>query len=325
MKKAVVLDARAVNPGDLSWEPLEKLCEVTYYDNTTEEQKWERLADAEVVLTNKVVIDEQVFERFPNIRYVGVCATGYNVVDLKAASEHGVVVTNVPAYSTNAVAQHTFALMLDLTSKITLHDQSVKAGDWIRSEDFCYWKSPLDDLEGKTLGICGFGSIGRRVARIAQAFGMHVMVYTQHPGNYLSYVGPNLRFADFSSMLAYSDIVSLHCPLTKETERIIRKETIAKMKDGAYLINVARGGLVDEQDLADALASGKLAGAGVDVVSAEPMKVGNPLLHAPNILITPHVAWASKASRKTLIDRIAANVGAWISGSPQNVVNRKEG
>jgi glycerate dehydrogenase len=321
LKKAVILEADAVNPGDLSWEPVESVCDLTIYDQTDEQTKWDHIGGAEIVLTNKVIIDEEVFRRFPSIRYVGVCATGYNVVDLDAARRRGIVVTNVPSYSTASVAQHTFALMLDLLSKISLHDASVKAGDWTRSKSFCYWKAPVDDIEGKVLGICGFGSIGRRVSEIAQAFGMKVIVYTQHPGNYLSFVGPSLRFADLTSMLSFSDIVSLHCPLTDDTKELIRRETIRRMKDGAYLINVARGGLVNEQDLADALGSGKLAGAGVDVVSDEPMKADSPLLSAPNILITPHIAWASRASRKCLIDRIASNIGAWVSGAPQNVVS----
>lgn len=321
MKKAVLFEAAAVNPGDLSWEPLENVCDLTLYETTTEKEKWDRIGDAEIILTNKIIIDEEVFRRFPQIRYVGVCATGYNVVDLEAAKKRGIIVTNVPSYSTESVAQHTFALMLDLASKITLHNESVRSGDWIRSETFCYWKAPVDDLDGKVLGICGFGNIGRRVAKIAQAFGMKVIVCTKHPANYLSFVGPSLRFADLSSMLTYSDIVTLHCPLTDETTELIRKETISRMKDGAYLINVARGGLVNEKDLADALKSGKLAGAGVDVISKEPMKADNPLLSAPNILITPHIAWASRNSRKVLIDRIASNVGAWVSGVPQNVVS----
>lgn len=321
MKKAVILEADAVNPGDLSWDPVKSVCDLTIYDQTDEQTKWDRIGDAQIVLTNKVIIDEAVFSRFPSIRYVGVCATGYNVVDVEAARRRGIVVTNVPSYSTGSVAQHTFALMLDLLSKITLHDESVKAGDWIRSKSFCYWNAPVDDIEGKVLGICGFGNIGRRVSEIAQAFGMKVIVYTRHPANYLSFVGPSLRFGDLGSLLSFSDIVTLHCPLTDDTKEMIRKETIDRMKDGAYLINVARGGLVNEQDLADALKSGKLAGAGIDVVSAEPMRKDNPLLQAPNILITPHIAWASRESRKCLIDRIASNIGAWVSGVPQNVVS----
>lgn len=321
MKKAVILEADSINPGDLSWEPVESVCDLTVYGQTDEQSKWDRIKDSEIVLTNKILIDEEVFRRFPSIRYVGVCATGYNVVDLEAAKRRGIVVTNVPSYSTASVAQHTFALMLDLLSKITLHDRSVKDGGWIRSNSFCYWEAPVDDIEGKVLGICGFGNIGRRVAKIAQAFGMKVIVYTQHPANYISYVGSSLRFADLSSMLSFSDIVTLHCPLTDDTRELIRKKTIDRMKDGAYLINVARGGLVNEQDLADALKSGKLAGAGIDVVSSEPMQPDNPLLTAPNILITPHIAWASRASRKCLIDRIASNVAAWVSGVPQNVVS----
>lgn len=321
MKKAVLLEAEAVSPDGLSWEPVQNLCDLTIYPNSTEEEKWNRIGDAEIVLTNKIKIDEATLDRFPKIRYVGVCATGYNVVDLDAARRRGVTVTNVPAYSTSSVAQHTFALMLDLASKITVHDESVKRGDWIRSEVFCYWNEPVTELEGKILGICGFGSIGRRVAQIAQAFGMKVMVNTAHPSQYLNSIGPSLRFADFGSMLHYSDIITFHCPLTKETEQIVRRENIERMKDGVLLINVARGGLVNERDLAEALRSGKVAGAGIDVISEEPMKPDNPLLHAPNILITPHIAWASREARTRLIGCVASNLAAWLSGAPQNVVN----
>ena len=285
--KAVILEGNAVNPGDISWEPVTSLCETVIYENTLDEEKWERISGCEIVLTNKVAIDEAVFSRFPEIRYVGVCATGYNVVDLEAAGRHGVVVTNIPAYSTDSVVQHTFALLLELTSKISMHDRSVKAGDWTRSLAFCYWLDAPVELAGKTMGIYGFGNIGRGVAKVAEALGMHVLVYTRHPEKYSAFQKDTLRFVSEEELFTASDVLSFHCPLTPETKNLVRAETIAKMKDGVILLNVARGPVVNEADLASALESGKVSGAGVDVISTEPMKPDDPLLHAKNRIITP--------------------------------------
>lgn len=320
-KKAVILESEAVSPGDLSWAPVTDLCDTVLYGNTTEAEKWDRIGDAEIVLTNKVVIDEAVFERFPGIRYVGVCATGYNVVDLEAAARRGIPVTNVPAYGTDSVAQHAFGLLLDLASKITMHNASVKAGDWSRVETFCYWKAPIIEISGKTLGIYGFGSIGRTVAKIAESFGMKILVYTAHPEKYTDYANEQLCFTDEETLFRTSDMITLHCPQTEQTTELIRRENIEKMKDGVILINVARGGLVNEQDLIDALKSGKIGGAGLDVIGKEPMRPDHPLLQAPNLLITPHIAWASLEARARLIDIVAANLKGWMDGAPQNVVN----
>ena len=324
MKKAVILEAAAVNPGDLSWDPVAELCDLRMYDNTTEETKWERFQDAEIVLTNKVVIDASVFERFPSIRYVGVCATGYNVVDLDAAAARGITVTNVPAYSTDSVAQHAFALLLDLAGKITMHDESVRDGDWVRSETFCYWKAPVIELAGKTIGIYGFGRIGRTTARIAKSFGMKVLVFTEHPDKYRDYEDDSLQFTDEDTLFRTAHVISFHCPLTEDTREIVCRDTISRMRDGVMLINVARGGLVCEKDLAEALKSGKVAGAGLDVVSEEPMRADNPLIGAPNLIITPHIAWASKEARERLIGTVANNLKGWLEGKPVNVVNCRE-
>ncbi len=321
-RKAVILEAAAVSPGDLSWEPVTDLCDTVIYDNTTETQKWDRIGDAEIVLTNKVIIDEKVFEKFPGIHYVGVCATGYNVVDLEAAARRGIPVTNVPAYSTDSVAQHTFALLLDLASKVSMHDASVKAGDWSRVETFCYWKAPIIEIYGKTLGIYGFGNIGRTVAKIAKSFGLRILVHTEHPEKYQEYADAQLQFTDEESLFRQSDFITLHCPQTERTTKLIRRENIEKMKRGVILLNLARGGLVDEQDLIEALESGKIGGAGLDVIESEPMRADHPLLQAPNLLITPHIAWATLEARARLIDTVGANLRAWMNGTPQNVVNR---
>lgn len=320
-KKAVILEAAAVSPGDLSWAPVTALCDTVLFDNTTEEEKWDRIRDAELVLTNKVIIDEAVLAQFPSIKYIGVCATGYNVVDLDAAAKRGIPVTNVPAYSTDSVAQHTFALLLDLASKITMHAQSVKNGDWTRVNTFCYWNAPIIEIHGKTLGIYGFGHIGKEVAAIAKCFGMRVLVYTAHPEKYRSYEDSRLQFTDADTLFRNSDFITLHCPQTKETTGLICSETIEKMKQGVILINVARGGLVNEQDLAGALKSGRIGGAGLDVIGHEPMQPDHPLLEAPNLLITPHIAWATIEARTRLIETVGANIRAWMEGAPQNVVN----
>ncbi len=322
--KIVVLDGYVLNPGDISWAGFKEIGEVTVYDRSEPETVVERIGDAEVILTNKTVIDRGVIEKCHGLKYIGVNATGYNVVDVAAAREAGIVVTNVPAYGTDAVAQFTFALMLELCNKVGLHSRSVASGDWIRTEDFSYNLAPLIDIKGKTLGIIGFGSIGSRVAQIAMAFGMNVLVNsrTEKPLLETSYIsGSRICWVDRETVLKEADIITLHCPLFPETERLINRESIAMMKDGAMLINTARGGLIAEQDLADALNSGKLAGAALDVVDKEPMAADNPLISAKNVIITPHIAWASVEARERLIGIAVENLKAYLAGNPCNVVS----
>ena len=318
--KAVYLEEGAVSRGDISLDPITSIMETRVYKNTTEADKYEHIGDAEVVYANKIIFDDDTFDKLPNLKYIGVCATGYNVVDVEAASRHGVTVTNVPAYSTESVAQLTWGFILELAGKISMHNDSVHRGDWIRSETFCYWNAPVVELAGKTIGIVGFGNIGSRVAEIALAFRMNVIVSTAHPEKYKD-ADPRIRFASLDELFSESDVITLHCPMTKDTEGIIRKENISLMKDGVILINVSRGGLVVEQDLADALIEGKVAGAAADVVTAEPMLEDNPLLTAPNMVITPHIAWASVEARMRLIDTVAANVRGFLEGNPVNVVS----
>ncbi|MBQ8914522.1 MAG: D-2-hydroxyacid dehydrogenase [Lachnospiraceae bacterium] len=316
--KAVLLEGDAVNHNDLSWEPLTKLIDTKIYANTTEQDKYEHIGDADVLFVNKIKMDEEVFERCPNIRYIGVCATGYNVIDIEAAKRHNVTVTNVPAYSTDSVAQLTWGLILESVCHISRHNESVHNGDWIKSEIFCYWLAPVTELTGKTIGVVGYGNIGRRVCEIAKAFNMNVLVNTSHPEKYTD---DKVLFTDIDTLFEKADIVSLHCPLTADTEKIINKSNINKMKDGVIIINVSRGGLVDEADLASALKSGKVAAAGVDVVSVEPMKEDNPLLDAPNMTFTPHMGWASVDARKRLVDIVANNFKAFTEGRKENVVS----
>ncbi len=322
--KIIVLDGYVLNPGDISWAGFEELGEVTVYDRSEPELVVERIGDAEVILTNKTVIDKAVIEKCPCLKYVGVNATGYNVVDVTAAKEAGIVVTNVPEYGTDAVAQFTFALMLELCNKVGLHSRSVASGDWIKTKDFSYNLAPLIDIKGKTLGIIGYGSIGSRVAQIAMAFGMNVLVNsrTEKPLPAVSAIsGSHISWADRKTVFKESDIITLHCPLFPETEKIINKESIVMMKDGAMLINTARGGLIQEQDLADALNQEKLAGAALDVIGSEPMAADNPLLSAKNIIITPHIAWASVEARERLMGIAVENLKAYLAGEPCNVVN----
>lgn len=318
--KAVYLEEGAVNRGDISLEPVTSLMETVVFTNTTEENKFEHIGDAEVVYTNKIIFDKETFDRLPNLKYLGVCATGYNVIDLEAAKRHGVRVTNVPAYSTESVAQLAWGLILECADRIGLHNESVRAGDWIRSENFCYWLSPVMELAGKTLGIIGYGNIGRRVAEIGLAFHMHVLVYTAHPEKREGNGAASLRFVSLDEVFREADVISLHCPLVPETAELIRKENLEKMKKGVVLINVSRGGLVNEADLAEALRSGRVAAAGADVVAAEPMAADNPLFGAPNICITPHMAWASVEARRRLIGTVADNCRAFLRGEEQNVI-----
>ena len=314
------MEEGAVNQHDISMAPISDVVETTFFENTTEDNKFEHIGDSEIVFTNKVIFDEETFSKLPNLKYIGVCATGYNVIDLDAARRHNVVVTNVPAYSTESVAQLTWGLIIESVSHIGKHSESVKRGDWVKSEVFCYWIDTMGELAGKTIGIIGYGNIGRRVAEIALAFNMNVLVYTAHPDKYKT-ADFRIKFVSFDELLSQSDIVSLHCPMSNETDRLIRRENIDKMKDGVIIINVSRGGLVDEKDLAEALESGKVSAAACDVVSVEPMRADNPLLKAKNITITPHVAWASREARIRLIDTVASNVRAYLDGQKLNVVS----
>ncbi len=322
--KAVYLEEDAVNKGDISMEPITSLMETRFFHNTTEADKYEHIGDAEVVYTNKIIFDEETFARCPKLRYLGVCATGYNVIDLDAAGRHGVTVTNVPAYSTESVTQLTWGFILECASRMSLHNDSVHRGDWIASESFCYWLAPVTELAGKTLGIVGYGNIGRRVAEVAKAFRMKVLIFTAHPEKYEKMKSQSVsgtpEFVSFEELLRRSDVITLHCPMTRETEGMICRENISRMKDGVILINVSRGGLVNEADLAEALSSGKVAAAAVDVVSSEPMKADNPLLGAPNLMITPHMAWASVEARTRLVQTVADNCRSWLEGKGQNVL-----
>ena len=318
--RIVILDGSAANPGDLSWTPIAQLGELVVHDFTQPEQTIPRLQGAQVALTNKTVLNEAVFAACPDLRYVGVLATGYNVVDLAAARVRGILVTNIPAYSTDSVAQFVFALLLELCSKVALHDQAVRDGEWARANQFCFWKAPLVELAGKTMGLVGYGNIGSAVARIALAFGMQVLACTPHPEKAASLSG--VAFASLDEVLAQSDVVSLHCPLFPSTEGIINKDTIAKMKDGVKIINTSRGPLIVEEDLKEGLNSGKVSGAAVDVVSTEPIREDNPLLGAKNMIITPHIAWAPRESRQRLMDIAVDNLRQFVDGKPQNVVNR---
>ena len=316
--KIVILDGHAVNPGDLSWDCLKQFGDVTVYEYTEEHQITHRIGDAEIVMTNKTPLTEDTFARCPNIRLVCVLATGYNVVDCEAARNRGIPVCNVPDYGTAAVAQFTFSLLLEICNAVGHHNDAVHNGDWQNSPYFCFWNTPQMELAGKTLGIIGFGRIGRAVGRIAKAMGMEVIAYnrSRHPEG--EEIG---EYVELGTLLARADIISLHCPLTAENAALINKNTIGKMKDGAILLNTARGGLLSEQDVADALRSGKLRYAAVDVVSKEPIDPNNPLLAAPNCIITPHMAWAPIEARQRILDCTVRSIEGYLAGKPVNTVN----
>ena len=317
--KIVILDGSALNPGDLSYDCIRQFGEMTLYQRTdSEEEAIQRIADSEIVVVNKVPLTENVLSACPNIKLICVQATGYNVVDCEACAKRGIPVTNVPSYGTAAVAQFTIALILELCHQIGLHNQSVHRGDWVKSSTFCYWLTPQTELAGKTIGIVGFGRIGRAVGQLAKAFGMQVLAYSRSETGAGGEIG---EYVDLDTLLRRSDIVSLHCPLFPATEKIINADTLSKMKDGAMLINTSRGGLVDEAALAQALNSGKLRGAAVDVVSQEPMQADNPLLNCEKCIITPHIAWAPVESRKRLLDCVVENIRCFLADTPQNVVN----
>lgn len=315
--KLVILDAHTANPGDLSWTPLEALADCVIHDRTPPAEVPERIREADAVLLNKAVLDARSIAAAPRLRYVGILATGCNTIDLAAARERGLVVSNVPGYSTPTVAQHAFALLLELTNQAGLHSADVRHGGWSRSPDYCYWLSPQVELAGRTLGLVGLGQIGRAVARIGQAFGMRLLAHRRD----MSGTPPEgVEYAPLDQLFAESDAVSLHCPLTPETQGLVNAERLARMKPTAFLINTSRGPLIVEEDLAEALHGHRLAGAAVDVLSTEPPPPDNPLLTAPNCLITPHLAWASAAARRRLIDIAAGNLRAWIEGRPVNRV-----
>lgn len=310
--KIVVLDGHTENPGDLSWAELEKLGELTVYDFSEQAEAAERMADAEIVLTNKTVITREMIESHPHLRMIGVLATGFNVVDTVAAAERHIPVCNVPSYATDAVAQYTFALLLELCHRVGAHNQAVQEGRWTQGREFCFWDYPQIELSGKTMGLIGYGRIGKAVERIARAFDMTVLHTT-----------PSGREGSVSldEVLRQSDVISLHCPLTKENRHLISHETIAKMKPGVLLINTGRGPLVDEAALREALLNGHVAGAAMDVTEQEPIPADSPLLGLDNCLITPHIAWAAKEARQRLMNTVVENVRAFLQGSPVNVVN----
>ncbi len=315
--KIVILDAYAANPGDLSWDEFAALGELTVYDRTAQEDAAARIGDAEVVFINKVRLTDEIFAACPNLKLVSILATGYNIVDLAAAKRRGITVCNVPGYSTRAVVQMTFALLLEICQQVGLHSGAVHTGRWQTCPDFCFWDRPLIELDGKTMGIVGYGAIGSAVGTVAQALGMKLLVTARHERP----VPEGARFVSLPELLAQSDVVSLHCPQTAENARMIDAGALAQMKDGAILLNTARGGLLDEQAVADALRSGKLLAAGMDVVSAEPIRADNPLLTAPNCFLTPHIAWAPLETRRRLQAISAENLRAFLTGKPQNVVN----
>lgn len=315
--KIVHLEGNAVNPGDLSWEVLNQFGDVTVYERTDPKDAVARIGDAEIVLINKTPITAQLLDQCPNLKLVCVQATGYNVVDCDAAKARGVLVCNVPAYGTNAVAQFTFSLLLELCNRVDHHDKLVHDGKWCQCPSFCFWDTPQMELAGKTIGIIGFGKIGRAVGKIANAFGMKVLAYNRSRCPEGEAIG---QYADLDTLLKNSDIISLHCPLTPENTGLINSDVIAKMKDGAILLNTARGPLLNEQDVADALVSGKLRAAAVDVVSSEPMLPDNPLLTAPNCIITPHMAWTPVESRQRIIDSTVNSIQGYLNGKPVNTV-----
>jgi glycerate dehydrogenase len=316
--KIVVLDGYCMNPGDLSWDVLREFGELVVYDRTPAAEAAARARGADAVLMNKTPLTADTLARLPQLKYIGVLATGYNVVDIGAARGQGITVTNVPTYGTASVAQFVFALLLELCHNVRLHADAVRAGEWSRNADWSFWKSPLVELEGKTMGVIGFGRIGRSVGRIADAMSMRVIANDTYQGDPPAY--PGFRWAALDELLRESDVVSLHSPLTPETQGMIHVRTLALMKPSAFLINTSRGPLVVDQDLADALNAGRLAGAGLDVLSVEPPAETNPLLSARNCLVTPHIAWATREARARLMDAVAGNISAWISGNPRNVI-----
>ena len=317
----VILDGYTINPGDNPWSPVEALGDCTIYDRTPADLIVERARTADIILTSKCKLDAAILQALPKLKFISILATGYNNVDVVAAGKQGIPVANVPAYSTESVAQTIIALLMELTVAVGLHNDAVKDGEWVRCPDFAFYKSSIVELYGLTMGIVGYGAIGRAVARIAGALGMKIVAYAPRiPSD--SGLLP-VRFIPLDELFATADVVSLNCPQTNENTGFVNAGLLSKMKPAAFLLNASRGGLVNEADLAQALRSGRIAGAGLDVVALEPMLADNPLLNAPNCIITPHIAWASLAARKRLVDKVAANVASYLSGEPTNVVNRQ--
>ena len=322
--KIVVLDGYTLNPGDLSWASLEAMGETVIYDRTSltdHREIIQRIGDADAVLTNKTPLPKEVLEFCSSVKYIGVLATGYNVVDVDYAKKKGIIVTNIPTYGTAAVGQFAIGLLLEICHHIGHHSQAVHDGRWENNPDWCFWDYPLIELDGKTMGIIGYGRIGQATGRIAQALGMRVLAFDAHKNPELE--SASCKYVELDELLANSDVIALHCPLFPATEGIINKDNIAKMKDGVIILNNSRGPLVVEQDLADALNSGKIYAAGLDVVSTEPIKGDNPLLKAKNCFITPHISWAAQASRQRIMDITADNIKAFLEGSPVNIVNKQ--
>lgn len=317
--KIVVLDGYTLNPGDNPWDEIAKLGELTVYDRTPEEEIITRSEHADIILTNKVPLTEKHISALPKLQFISVLATGYNTIDATYAGKCGIPVSNVPDYGTHAVAEHTFALILEVSRQIRLHDTIVREGKWTNNPDWCVWETPQHSLSGKTLGIIGFGNTGKRTAQIADAFGMHVMVHTPRPKPVSAL--PNVTFCSLHELAQCADIISLHCPLTETTYELIDRNFLQSMKDGAILINTARGQLVDEDAAAEALHQGKLYAMATDVAAQEPMPMNNPLLSAPNFLITPHIAWATLTARRALMHSTAKNIASFIAGTPTNTVN----
>lgn len=319
--KIVILDGYTINPGDNPWSQVEALGDCTVYDRTPPELKLERASDADVLLLSKVKLDATALESLPKLKYISMLATGYNNVDVEAAGRLGIPVSNVPAYSTESVVQTTFALLLELAMHVGLHDSAVKAGEWVNCPDHSFWKTPLVELDGLTMGIVGYGTIGRAVARVARAFGMKIIAFAPRIPQELH--NEQVCFLPLEEVFAKADVVSLNCPQTADNGEFVNAALLRLMKPSAYLLNLARGGLVNENDLAKVLCSGQIAGAGLDVVAHEPMLADNPLLTAPNCIFTPHIAWASLAARRRLMCIVAANLTAFLDGSPINVVNSR--
>lgn len=313
--KLTILDGHAVNPGDLSWDMFKDFADVTVYERTPNNLLTDRIGNSDAIFLNKITIDEAILSKCPNLKYIGVLATGYNVIDLDAARKHNITVTNIPAYSTDSVAQHVFALILNWTNLVASHNESVQNGDWCKCPDFCYWNNSLMELSGKTMGIFGYGNIGKKVAKLAEAFGMNVICCSRTKKEGMP------EQVTFEELLKRSDFVSLHAPLTDATKNMINKDSLKLMKPTAYLINTARGGFVVEQDLVDALNNGEIAGYAADVVLEEPMNPNTPLLGAKNCVITPHIAWAPLETRSRLQKIAYENLKAYIQGKPQNVVS----
>lgn len=324
MKKIVILDGYTINPGDLSWSALEALGQPVIFDQTPDHQVDERISDASIVLSSKILFDQKRMARHPQLEYIGSLSTGYNLFDLDAARAQGITITNIPEYATMATAQMTLALILELTNHVGEHDQRVHEGDWLKTPHFCFWTKPLMELSGKTIGLFGYGRIARKVAHLCHALGMHVLATSRSRNSNEVYNDPDgftLTFVDKDTLFSGSDFLSFHCPLTEETHHMVNAESIRQMKTGVYLINTSRGQVFDERAVSEALKSNKIAGVAVDVLSSEPPSAKNPLLHAPRCIITPHIAWAPMETRKRLIDTAVSNLSEYLSGNPKNVVS----